>query len=228
MFLSMNHQILLHNSLTICLQLLGNLHHWLGHKGFHDLQKWAAEGINGIPSDVATCPIPMCHACQYGAAKKRSHETNNTGSVVGAPQGPKDFVSVDQMIAGSPGLIPYDSGRPSAQCYKSVTMWANHFSCYLHTQCHEQATIQSVLESKESFKLFAKHCNVWIKHIHSDNGVFMMKAFKDPHVACDQQQSFCGVGVHLQNGIIECYVGVITARACTIIYNGNFRTFAYI
>ena len=56
----------------------------------------------------------MCHACQYGAAKKQSHETNNTGSVVGAPQGPGDFVSVDQMIAGSPGLIPFDSGHPSA------------------------------------------------------------------------------------------------------------------
>ena len=38
----------------------------------------------------------------------------NTGSVVGAPQGPGDFVSVDQMIAGSPGLIPFDSGHPSA------------------------------------------------------------------------------------------------------------------
>ena len=156
MFLSMNHQILLHNSLTICLQLLGNLHHWLGHKGFHDLQKWAAEGINGIPSDVMTCLISMCHACQYGAAKKWSHETNNTGSVVGTPKGPGNFVSVDQMIAGSPGLIPFDSGCPSTWWYKSVTMWVDHFSHYLYAQCHEQATIQSALKSKESFELFAK------------------------------------------------------------------------
>ena len=46
------------------------LHHCLGHKGFHDLQKWAAKGINSIPSDITTCPILMCHACQYSAAKK--------------------------------------------------------------------------------------------------------------------------------------------------------------
>jgi hypothetical protein len=36
------------------------LHHRLGHKGFHEIQQWAAEGINDIPRDVATCPIPMC------------------------------------------------------------------------------------------------------------------------------------------------------------------------
>ena len=61
--------ILWTNALTTCHQLLGNffhLHHsCLGHKGFHNLQKWAAKGSNGIPSDIATCPIPMWHACQY-------------------------------------------------------------------------------------------------------------------------------------------------------------------
>ena len=96
-------------------------------------------------------------------------------------------------------------------------MWVDHFFCYLHAQCHEQATIQSALESKESFELFAKCYNVWIKHIHSDNVIFMMKAFKDHVVACDQQQSFCSVGMHWQNGVIECYIGVITTRACTML-----------
>ena len=102
------------DNLSPASQKLLHLHHHLGHKAFHNLQKWAAEDINGIPSDDTTCPIPMCHACQYGAAKKCSHETNNTGSVVGAPEGPGDFISMDQMIAGSPGLIPFDSGHPSA------------------------------------------------------------------------------------------------------------------
>ena len=96
-------------------------------------------------------------------------------------------------------------------------MWVDHFSCFLHAQCHEQATIQSTLESKESFKLFAKWYNVWIKHIHSDNGVFTTKAFKDYVVACDQQQLFCGVSAHWQNGVIECYIGVITTCACTML-----------
>ena len=51
--------VLLSTALTFYLPPLRSscLHHRLGHKGFHDLQKWAAKGINGIPSDVATCPI---------------------------------------------------------------------------------------------------------------------------------------------------------------------------
>ena len=62
---------------------------------------------------------------------------NNTGSVVGAPQAPGDFVSVNQMIAGSPGLIPLTSGHPAMRCYKLVTMCIDHFSHFLHAQCQE-------------------------------------------------------------------------------------------
>ena len=160
---SSDHETQRTDNLSPASRKLLRLHHRLGHKGFHDLQKWAAEGINGIPTDVATCQIPMCRACQYGAAKKRSHEKTNTGSVVGAPQGPGDFVSVDQMIAGSPGLIPFESGRPSPRRYKAVTMWVDHFSRFLHAQCHEQATIQAALESKENFELYAKRYNVRIR-----------------------------------------------------------------
>ena len=96
-------------------------------------------------------------------------------------------------------------------------MWVDHFSHFLHAQCHEQATIQAALESKENFELYAKRYNVRIKHIHSNNGIFTTKAFKDHVVACDQQQSFCGVGAHWQNGVIERYIGVITTRARTML-----------
>ena len=82
--------------------------------GINEIQQWAASnGLHGILADIANCPIPVCQACQFGAAKKRLHEKNNTGSIVGTPQQPGDFVSVDQMVAGSPGLIPFTSGRPS-------------------------------------------------------------------------------------------------------------------
>ena len=96
-------------------------------------------------------------------------------------------------------------------------MWVDHFSHFLHTQCHEQVMIQSALESKESFEIFAKCYNVRIKHIHSYNSIFMMKVFKDHVVACDQQQSFCGVGAHWQNGVIKHYIGIITTHTHTML-----------
>jgi hypothetical protein len=76
-----------------------------------------------MPPDIATCLVLIvCHACQYGVAKKRAHEKTNTGSVSGSPNAPGDFASVDQMVAGSPGLIPFTSGKLSKLCYDTVTM----------------------------------------------------------------------------------------------------------
>ena len=45
----------------------------------------------------------------------------------------------------------------------------------------------------------------------------MVKAFKDHVTACDQQQSFCGVGMHCENGVIEQYIGVITTCTHTML-----------
>ena len=118
-----------------------------------------------------------------------------------------DFVLVHQMITGSPGLIPFTSGQLFNHQYKSVTMWVDHYSWFLHAHCQETATTQSALESKEDFKMFAKRFNVCVKHIHSDNGVFTTKTFWDHLDACNQQQSLCGVGAYWQNGVIERYIG---------------------
>jgi transposase InsO family protein len=193
------------------------IHHRLGHKGFTELQKWAAAGSHNMPPEIATCPVPVCRACQYGAAKKRPHEKQNTGSVAGSPKAPGDFVSVDQMVAGSPGLIPFTSGQPSKRRYDTVTLWVDHFSKFLYAHCQEDATVKSTLESKVGFESFAQRYNVSLKHIHSDNGVFALKVFKDHVEASDQHQSFSGVGAHWQNGVIERFIGVITTRARTML-----------
>ena len=89
-------------------------------------------------------------------------------------------------------------------------MWVDHYSRFLHAHCQETATIQSALESKEDFEMFAKRYNIHVKHIHSDNGVFATKVFRDHLDACNQQQSLCEVGAQWQNGVIKWYIGVIT------------------
>jgi hypothetical protein len=186
------------DNLSAASRKLLRIHHRLGHRGFGELQKWAAAGLNEMPPDIATCPVPVCRACQYGAAKKRPHEKSNTGSVSGSPEAPGDFVSADQMVAGSPGLIPFTSGKPSKRRYDTVTMWVDHYSRFLYAYCQEDATTKSTLESKVGFENLAQRYNVRIKHIHSDNDVFANKLFKEHVEASSQHQSFCGVGAHWQ------------------------------
>ena len=131
---------------------------------------------------------------------------------MGKPAQPGDFVSIDQMVTGSPGLIPFTSGHPSRQCYNMVTMWVDHFSRFLFAHCQEDATMQSTLESKISFESYAKKYNITVHHVHRDNGIFTIKAFKENVESSNQTHSFCGVGAHWQNGVIECFIGVITTR----------------
>jgi hypothetical protein len=76
------------DNLSAASRKLLRFHHCLGHKGFSKLQQWAATGSNHMPPEIATCPVPVCRACQYGAAKKCPHEKSNTGSVSGSQTAP--------------------------------------------------------------------------------------------------------------------------------------------
>ena len=92
-------------------------------------------------------------------------------------------------------------------------MWVDHYSRFLHAHCQEDAMVKSTLESTVGFESFAKRYNVTLRHIHSDNGIFTNKAFKDNVELSNQTHSFCGVGAYWQNGVIERFIGVITTRA---------------
>jgi hypothetical protein len=170
-----------------------------------------------MPPEIATCPVPVCRACQYGAAKKRPHEKLNTGLGSGSPTAPGDSVLVDQMVAGNPGLIPFTSGRPSKRRYDTVTMRVDHFLRFLYAHGQEDATTKSTLESKVGFESFAQCYQGTIKHIHGNNGVFATKLFKDHVEASSQHQSFCGVGAHWQNRDIDRFIGVVTTHARTML-----------
>ena len=71
---------------------------------------WATKGLQSYRSGLLKARMEFQVMLQTAWSQ---YETKNTGSVVGTLEGPGDFVSVDQMIAGSPGLIPFTSGQPS-------------------------------------------------------------------------------------------------------------------
>jgi hypothetical protein len=96
-------------------------------------------------------------------------------------------------------------------------MWVDHYSRFLHAHCQEDATVKSTLESKVGFESLAKRYNITLWHIHSDNGIFTNKAFQESIEQSNQTHSFCGVGAHWQNGVIERFIGVITTRARTML-----------
>jgi hypothetical protein len=64
----------------------------------------------------------------------------------------------------------------------------------------------TVDETKLAVKVFEKvmaQANRTVKHYHADNGAFAHKGFLDEVNRKDQKITFCTIGAHYQNGIIE-------------------------
>ena len=59
-----------------------------------------------------------------------------------------------------------------------------------------------------------------VKHYHADNGRFADNSFIDAINTKYQKITFCGVGAHHQNGIIENKSKMLTLGACTLLLHG--------
>ena len=74
-------------------------------------------------------------------------------------------------------------------------------------------TSQATLESKLAYERVASAHGVQVKAYHANNLCFNEKNFAGSYINAGQQLSYCGVGVHHQNAVVEskiketCYDG---------------------
>jgi hypothetical protein len=181
------------------------------------INQWIRQGHFNEDKSIASTPDPVCVACQYGKAHKKSH-TNDTASITGRHQYPGAGVSVDQLEAGYPGKLPTTKGLPTAKRYKYCNLWVDHYSRYIYPTFHETKEVSEMVKSKQDyFQAFAVRFNVKIRSMRADNGAYASALFK---TACDLDQqdlTFCAVGRHWQNGVAERYIGIVTQTARTIL-----------
>ena len=133
-----------------------HLHHRFGHQSMMTIQEWARTSYNGVPPDIAKCKIPLCQGCQFSAAKRHSHKQDK-GSISKSTEEPGDFVSVDQMVAGTPSLIPFHVGSvaTSKHRYTCAMLWCNHTSWFLWSHLQKSTNAVATFESNVGFETFA-------------------------------------------------------------------------
>ena len=83
--------------------------------------------------------------------------------------------------------------------------------------------LEQTLEAKYAFEKLAATYGVKIKRYHADNGHFACKGFREAVAEAGQKITFCGVGAHHQNGIIENQIGLITRWARTSLLHAKRR-----
>jgi hypothetical protein len=71
-----------------------------------------------------------------------------------------------------------------------------------------------------AFKKVLAQAQCFIKHYHADNCAFAHKGFLDEVNRKAQKITFCAVGAHYQNGIIENKNKMLTLSARTLLLHG--------
>ena len=81
-------------------------------------------------------------------------------------------------------------------------------------------TVDEIILAVNAFKKVLAQAQCFVKHYHADNGTFAHKGFLDEVNQKEQKITFCAVGVHHQNGIIENKNKMLTLSARTLLLHG--------
>ena len=95
---------------------------------------------------------------------------------------PGDNVSADHYISLVKGRLPDSYGREKAG-YTCGALMVDHASKKIFNYCQLSTQAADTLMSKHHLESLAKEDGFTFKKYHSDNGVFLSKAFKND---CDR------------------------------------------
>lgn len=204
-------------------ELFLSWHIKLGHAPFKNVRWAATQGI--LPKRLAHCGNVVCPACMYGTQKRRPwrYKGGKTPNPIKKAVRPGQFVSCDQLISGTPGLMGQTSGKLTRRRYYVATVFVDHFSGLDYVHFQESTSALETVEAKHAFERFSKDRGVTIEHYHCDNGVFASRGFREDVERCGQTISFCGVGAHHQNGVAERRIQDLSDSARAMLAHASHR-----
>ncbi len=170
----------------------------------------------------------MCPACLYVKQKRRPwrHKGTDSTKEKNKAMRPGQFVSCDQLISGTPGLVGQISGKLTKSRYWLATVFVDNFSGLDYVHFQESTSAQETMEAKHAFERFSKAQGVTIKHYHCDNGVFVLRMFREEIKKCGQTIPFCGVGAHHQNGVAKRRIQDLSDSAQAMLAHASHRNLA--
>jgi hypothetical protein len=169
-------------------QELMDWHNCLYHLSFHKVFWLAEKGF--LPKGLLTCKgmLPLCIACQFGAAHCCPWRTHGKSSgLICCPEHilPGNGISVDQILSAQPGLIPQMSGFRSSQRIWGCTTFCDHVSDLVYVHLMRDFTVDKTILALKAFEkvMVWANCN---------------KGFLDKVNRKDQKIMLCAVGAHHQ------------------------------
>ena len=169
--------------------------------------------------------IPVCASCMFGQAHRKPWRTKAKSSKKKIRRdddtAPGKGTSTNQLVSNQPGLVPQVSGRLTSARIVGATVYVDHFSDYTYVYLMRSLSSEETLASKHGYEREAAKHDGNVRRYHADNGRFGDKSFRDKCHKAGQELSFCGVGAHHQNGIVENRIKILTLVSRTLLLHAK-------
>ena len=110
---------------------------------------------------------------------------------------------MDQIVLAQRGLITQMSGFLTSCRIWGCTTFCDHMSDFFYIHLTRDFTVVETLLAVKAFEKMLAQAGRKVRHYHADNGVFPHNGSLNLINEKDQKITFCAVGAHHQNGIIE-------------------------
>jgi hypothetical protein len=167
--------------------------------------------------------LPVCMSCMFGTAHRKPWRSKGEKGSIRKPtdNAPGKCISMDQMISAQPGLIPQMAGFLTNLRIWGATIFVDHFSDYVFVALMRDLTLDETLLAKASFERHANEGGVTIDSYRADNGRFADSGFQQAIKDCNQKITYCAVGAHHQNGIVERRIKELTLISRTLLLHAK-------
>ncbi len=133
------------------------------------------------------------------------------------------------MVSAQPGLITQMAGfLTNLHMIWGATIFVNHFLDLVYVALMRDLTLDKTLLAKTSFKRFASDGGVTINSYRANNGRFADAGFQQAIKDANQTITFCAVGVHHQNGVVERRINELMLISRTLLLHSKHHWPDYI
>ena len=198
-------------------------HHRLRHAPLVTLRRLSMRGI--LPACIkSVLKMPLCAACAFAQAHRRNWRGKGDlprGIRKESETNPGDGTSCDHLISRQPGLMPQSTGILIHARFWGSVIYVDHFSDYIYSHLIQGTTSSDTLKSKHGYEREAATFGVKIKLYHADNLRFNDNNFMGDCITANQKITFCGVGAHHQNAVVESKIKILTNGARTVLLHAK-------
>jgi hypothetical protein len=211
-------------------QELMKQHYRMNHLPFSAMITLAKKGKLNRKFAKLKHKLPVCMSCMFGTAHRKPWHLKGKKGLIRKPSdnAPGKCVSIDQMISAQPGLIPQMAGFLTNLRIWGATIFVDHFSDYVFVALMRDLTLDETLLAKASFEQHANKGGVNIESYCADNRCFADSGFQQAVKDCNQKITYCAVGAHRQNGIVERQIKELTLISCTLLLHAKCHWADYV